>query len=158
MSYDSFIPTGQNPIAIKSVTYAEALEPLQMIRRRVFQEEQGVPPELEFDGYDDAAHHLLAYLNNDPVGTLRIRYLPPFTAKIERLAVLAIARDQGIGKQLMQMAMDHIKAQQQWEWIQLNAQIQVQTFYEKLGFQAIGEEFQEAGIPHIQMVKYLQLS
>jgi predicted GNAT family N-acyltransferase len=127
-----------------------------MIRRQVFQVEQGVAPELEFDGKDDEAEHLLAFYNNQPVGTLRIRYLPPFTAKIERLAVLPSARGQGIGTLLLEDAITHIQAQNQWEWIHLNAQVQVQDIYKKLGFQTIGEEFEEADIPHIQMVKFLK--
>jgi predicted GNAT family N-acyltransferase len=147
-----------SPISLQWVTYAQAIASLQMIRRQVFQVEQGVAPELEFDGKDDEAEHLLAFFNNQPVGTLRIRYLPPFTAKIERLAVLPSARGQGIGTLLMEGAIAHIQAQNQWEWIQINAQVQVQSLYKKLGFQVIGEEFEEAGILHLTMVKFIQLT
>ena len=140
-------------ISLQWVTYAQAIASLQMIRRQVFQVEQCVAPELEFDGKDDEAEHLLAFYKNQPVGTLRIRYLPPFTAKIERLAVLPSARGQGIGTLLLEDAIAHIQAQNQWEWIQLNAQVQVQALYKKLGFQVIGEEFEEAGISHLSMVK-----
>jgi predicted GNAT family N-acyltransferase len=142
-------------LSIQLVTYRQALMELQLIRRTVFQEEQGVDPALEFDGYDDDAEHFLAILDDQPLGTLRIRYLPPFTAKIERLAVLKSARGQGIGKALMEAAVRHIQSQPQWEWIHLNAQIQARALYEKLGFQVIGEVFEEAGIPHIQMVKFI---
>jgi len=145
-------------ISLQWVTYAQAIASLQMIRRQVFQVEQGVAPELEFDGKDDEAEHLLAFYDNQPVGTLRIRYLPPFTAKIERLAVLPSARGQGIGTLLLEGAIAHIKAQNQWEWIQLNAQVQVQALYKKLGFQVIGEEFEEAGISHLAMVKSIPLT
>ncbi|MBO1347220.1 MAG: GNAT family N-acetyltransferase [Hormoscilla sp. GUM202] len=43
----------------------------------------------------------MAYLDDRPVGTARIRYLDSQTAKIERLAVLSPARGRGIGKQMM---------------------------------------------------------
>lgn len=140
---------------IQSVTYRQALTDLQHIRRAVFQEEQGIDPELEFDGWDEVADHFLASIDSQPVGTLRIRYLPPFTAKIERLAVLEPSRRQGIGKALLAAAILHVQNQGQWEWIHLNAQIQARALYEKLGFQAIGEVFEEAKIPHIQMVKFI---
>jgi predicted GNAT family N-acyltransferase len=158
MVHDFSESSKNSSISLQWVTYAEAIAPLQMIRRQVFQVEQCIAPELEFDGKDDEAEHLLAFWNNNPVGTLRIRYLPPFTAQIERLAVLPIARGQGIGTLLMEKAIAHIQSQAQWEWIHLNAQTQVQDLYKKLGFQTIGESFEEAGIPHIQMVKYLKPS
>ena len=94
-----------NNLQIKVVTYAEELTPIQTIRRSVFQEEQGVAPEIEFDGQDETAEHLLAYLDNQPVGTARIRSLNKQTAKIERLAVLPPARGKGIGKKLMEKAL-----------------------------------------------------
>ncbi|MEK7844300.1 MAG: GNAT family N-acetyltransferase [Pseudomonadota bacterium] len=34
----------------------------------------------------------------------------------------------------------------------LNAQMAAIKFYEKFGFQVSGEEFMEAGIPHIKMI------
>jgi len=35
----------------------------------------------------------------------------------------------------------------------LNAQIQVQGFYEKLGYTVVSDVFEEAGIPHVKMEK-----
>lgn len=156
MDRDRSALTPDQPITIQQVIYSEARESLQQIRREVFLEEQGIDPKLEFDGKDDEAEHLLALWEQQPVGTLRIRYLPPFTAKIERLAVLPRVRGQGIGTLLLQAAIARIQSQSPWEWIHLNAQVQVQALYKKLGFQTIGTEFEEAGIPHIQMVKYLK--
>lgn len=62
-------------INIKTVNYQDELESIKMIRSLVFQKEQGVAPDLEFDGHDETCHHLLAYLNHQAVGTIRIRYL-----------------------------------------------------------------------------------
>lgn len=64
-------------ITIRPVTYAEAIAPIQAIRRQVFHVEQGIPAELEFDGEDDTATHFLAYVGPECVGTARIRYLKP---------------------------------------------------------------------------------
>ncbi|MGK7888401.1 MAG: GNAT family N-acetyltransferase [Leptolyngbyaceae cyanobacterium] len=152
-------------LTIRCVNYAEAIAPIQAIRRQVFQEEQGVSAELEFDGNDEAAIHLLAYQGDRAVGTTRIRYLSgasipipadvslqnsEVVAKIERVAVLPEYRGQKIGQQLMEGAIAYL-TQQQITAIKLNAQLSVQLFYEHLGFQPQGEVFDEAGIPHITM-------
>lgn len=141
-------------IEIKAVTYTEAENPIKFIRETVFQVEQNVPPELEFDEHDKTAEHLLAYLNNQPVGTCRWRYLNPQTAKIERLAVLAEARRQKIGQKLMEKSLEVIKSQN-CNLVVLNAQEYVKPLYEKIGFHQVGDRFEEAGISHIKMIKKL---
>ncbi|PSF37645.1 GNAT family N-acetyltransferase [Aphanothece hegewaldii CCALA 016] len=145
-----------NQLEIKTVTYLEAIEPLQMIRCIVFQDEQGVNPELEFDGLDESAVHLLAYLDGEPVGTARIRKLEPQTAKIERVAVLSSARGFGIGTELVKTALELISRNKNYLKVVVNAQEYIKKLYEKLGFQSVGEPFDEAGIPHIKMIKYLE--
>ncbi|MDJ0619200.1 MAG: GNAT family N-acetyltransferase [Calothrix sp. MO_192.B10] len=127
---------------------------LQEIRKIVFQEEQGINPELEFDGLDEISQHLIAFLNDQAVGTARIRYLDDTTAKIERLAVLPMARRKGIGKQITMVALDVI-ANQNVSQVVVHAQEYIKDLYEKLGFQPEGELFEEAGIRHVKMRKIL---
>lgn len=141
-------------ITIKLVNYTDKLAEIRAVRVQVFQIEQGIDPALEFDGNDETAIHILAYLDNQPVGTTRIRYLNNQTAKIERLAVLAEARGQGIGKQLMVKALE-VVAQNQIKEVIVHAQAHVKNLYHKLGFKQDGEEFEEAGILHVKMKKSL---
>ncbi|MBD2481680.1 GNAT family N-acetyltransferase [Planktothrix sp. FACHB-1365] len=141
-------------IRIKTVNYSDSFTEIRSIRYQVFELEQGVDPKLEFDGQDEFAQHLLAYLDDQPIGTLRIRYLDENNAKIERLAVLASARGMGIAQQLMECALEAI-AQTSIKTIIVNAQIYIQNLYLKLGFEPIGEPFEEAGILHIKMIKTL---
>ncbi|MEB3360153.1 MAG: GNAT family N-acetyltransferase [Synechococcales bacterium] len=138
------------PLSIHIVTYAEALEVIQAIRSAVFQVEQGVDPALEFDGQDEAATHLVAYWAGTPIGTARIRFLGDRLAKIERVAVLADYRGCGIGRQIMEVAIAHLHNKGIPD-IKINAQIQAQAFYERLGFRQRGDQFDEAGIPHVEM-------
>ncbi|OKH26396.1 GNAT family N-acetyltransferase [Chroogloeocystis siderophila] len=140
-------------IVIKTAELQE-WQSIQEIRRVVFQEEQGVDTALEFDGKDDTAEQLIAYRNAQPVGTARIRYLDTKTAKIERLAVLSTARGQGIGKQLMQKAIERAIAQKMQEAV-IHAQEYVKALYQQLGFVQEGETFDEAGIPHVKMRRKL---
>lgn len=121
------------------------------IRRAVFVAEQGVSEALEFDGRDGAAEHLLALLDGEPVGALRLR-LPEDgrIAKIERVAVLAPARGRSIGQALVRSALERAIALDAHE-ARLHAQTYVIAFYQALGFVAFGEEFEEDGIPHLAM-------
>lgn len=142
-------------LEIKIAQLPDDFPQLSQIRYQVFQLEQGVAPELEFDGKDAESTHLLAYSDGVPIGTLRLRYLDNQTVKLERLAVLPDARGQGIGKQLVVHALEHLKATN-IRAVRIHAQLAVQNFYEKLGFFPEGETFQEAGIPHVKMSQLLQ--
>ena len=144
-----------NQPTLKTLVYPEAFVEIQAIRRSVFQEEQGVDPALEFDGLDATATHLLAYLDERPVGTARIRYLERQTAKIERLAVLSTARGLGIGKKLMVKALD-VAQENNTQDVVVNAQEYVKALYQQLGFEQVEERFEEAGIVHIKMIKRLR--
>lgn len=137
-------------LTIDVVTYTSHKSAIQQVRYQVFQCEQQVSAELEFDGKDETAMHLIAMLGGVPVGTTRMRELGDRLAKIERVAVLSHCRGLGIGRRLMEVAIAHLRAQGMAE-IKINAQTQAQSFYTKLGFQPRGEEFEEAGIPHVEM-------
>jgi predicted GNAT family N-acyltransferase len=141
-------------LTFRTVRFDQETEAIQAIRYAVFQVEQGVAPELEFDGHDPAAIHLLAEWEQQPVGTARIRQLTPTLAKIERVAVLSTYRNRGIGAQLMQEAIALLQAQN-IPTVKINAQLHAQAFYERLGFEPVGDEFEEAGIPHIEMRRSL---
>lgn len=141
-------------LTVKVVTYSEELAAIKMIRTAVFQTEQGVDPALEFDGEDEGAIHLVAYRHEQPIGTARIRMISDRLAKLERMAVLSQYRGQGVGRQIMERAIGFLKSKNIPE-VKMNAQIQAQPFYQKLGFSAHGQEFEEAGIPHIEMRKPL---
>jgi predicted GNAT family N-acyltransferase len=142
-------------IRIKLVNYSEETQGIEQIRRRVFHEEQNINEELEFDGLDETSEHLLAYLNQEPIGTLRIREVNPKTVKIERLAVLVTVRNQGIGRKLMEYAIALIKQKNRYEQIVIHAQYHLKHFYQSFGFQSVGESFEEAEILHIKMIKSL---
>ncbi len=141
-------------IIIQIADFSEDFPTLQEIRKIVFHEEQGINPELEFDGLDEVSQHLIAFLNGQAVGTARIRYLDETTAKIERLAVLPMARRKGIGKQITMVALDVI-ASQNVSQVVVHAQEYIKELYENLGFQPEGEIFEEASIRHVKMRKIL---
>lgn len=143
-------------LKIKTVEYQNAIAAINSIRIKVFQEEQGVSPELEFDGKDRDAIQLLAYLDGEAVGTARIRAIDADTAKIERLAVLPQARRKGVGKNLMSVALKIIQQQNKTVAI-VHAQAYIIALYQKLGFAVVGEKFEEAGISHLKAIARLPI-
>ena len=126
----------------------------RMLRRRVFIEEQGVREADELDDLDDEAIHLLAHLDGRAVGSARL-LLRGDTGKIGRVCVLAEARGQGLGAALIRAALDEFHRHPGLTQAKLGAQTHALGFYEALGFVAIGPVYDDAGIPHRDMVRGL---
>lgn len=141
-------------LVLKVVLFEEAASAIESIRRIVFQEEQGVKSALDFDGLDPSSLHIVADLKGQPVGTARIRRLAD-GVKLERMAVLAGYRGQGIGQKLVGEAIAWASSHSVSQ-IKLNAQVQAKEFYKKLGFESYGDEFEEAGIIHIAMHQFIE--
>ena len=121
---------------------------LRQVRETVFVREQKVPLELEWDGLDDQCLHMLAEdRDGNPIGTGRL--LPD--GHIGRMAVLREWRGRGVGSALLRALMEEGR-KQGFETMILAAQIQAMPFYEKAGFVAEGDVFDDAGIPHRNMV------
>lgn len=124
---------------------------LMAIRTDVFVDEQGVPPELECDGRDADAMHFLATDDvGNPVGVARLLA----DGQIGRIAVLPAFRRRGIGRRLLDLALDAARARGDGR-VWLHAQIDAQDLYLQAGFRIVGERFMEAGIPHIAMERDL---
>ncbi|MEM7023521.1 MAG: GNAT family N-acetyltransferase [Pseudomonadota bacterium] len=138
-------------ITFTELTSPEEIERALAIRLAVFVDEQKVAEELELDGLDDGARHLLAAVDGEPAGTLRIRFLEDGRiAKIERVAVLPEHRRYKVGHALMHAGLNLAREAGARE-VLLHAQTVVQAFYAKLGFVAHGDPFTEDGILHIAM-------
>jgi len=73
------------------------------VRAACFIGGQDVPYSEEFDGQDFGATHLLAYLADEPVGALRVRWFQSF-AMPERLAVMQRFRGHKVGQLLLERA------------------------------------------------------
>jgi len=123
------------------------------IRMEVFVDEQQVPAELELDEYDDCATHLLLTENDVPLATARLVNKHGI-AKIGRVAVVKSARGRGLGLRLMEAVLEEARVQG-FAKAMLDSQTYAIPFYEKLGFVAEGEEFDDAGIPHRLMRRSL---
>lgn len=122
------------------------------LRRDVFMDEQHVTADVERDALDLTATHVVALRNGTVVGTLRILFLDEHV-KIGRVAVARAARGLGVATQMMRYAMDLARERGEHRFY-LTAQTDKLALYEKLGFVAYGEEFEDGGMPHLAMKTY----
>jgi predicted GNAT family N-acyltransferase len=123
------------------------------LRQRVFCEEQGVPRTLELDGRDGEAIHIVALRGGDVIGTCRV-LLDGSTAKLGRLAVASGERGRGLGTRLLRTAEREARIAGAGR-VALHAQEQARELYAANGYRPYGEQFVEAGIPHVAMEKTL---
>ncbi|TDF86347.1 GNAT family N-acetyltransferase [Pseudomonas sp. H9] len=137
-----------NKIRVRLADWHKDNADIRRIREAVFIAEQCVPPELEWDADDDSAVHFLAMEGDYAIGTARLLA----DGQIGRVSVLKDWRGLKVGDALMQAII--VEAQNRdLKQQMLSAQVQATPFYERLGFKVVSEEFLEAGIPHVDMVR-----
>lgn len=109
---------------------------------------------LDLDGKDQLARHILFEEAGDLLAYQRC--LPPGVSypqsSLGRIVVHPRGRGQHLGRELVQLGIDHNLAQWPGSGICISAQAHLQDFYASFGFQAQGEEYGEDGIPHRKML------
>jgi len=127
---------------------------LVALRTRVFVEEQGVPSEIEQDAADATAVHVLSRDGAGAVvatGRLLVRGA---TATVGRMAADPSVRGRGYGAAVL-AELQRQAVQRGVSEIELHAQVTARGFYERAGYTAVGEEYEEAGIAHVTMRRSL---
>ena len=118
------------------------------IRHEVFVVEQRVPQELEIDDMDEVSIHAVAYdAAGFPIGTGRLLT----DGHIGRMAVLQSSRGAGVGSQILSTLIAEARGMG-FHKVALHAQLHAMPFYERHGFVAEGEPFDDAGIQHKVMM------
>jgi predicted GNAT family N-acyltransferase len=120
------------------------------LRTRVFVDEQGVPAEIEQDPHDATAVHVLAEDEQGRVvatGRLLVR---DGRAVVGRMAVDASARGRGHGAAVL-AELHRQAAALGLTAVELHAQLTARGFYERAGYAAVGDVYEEAGIAHVTM-------
>ena len=132
----------------------EALERCFAVRHAVFCVERGVSPSIERDEWDTfspGVTHFLIQEDGADIGALRCRY-EDGAAIIQRFCVLKEHRGRGCAREALAAVEGYCKARGVRR-IELDAKFEVRGFYEKCGYAAVSEPFEEAGIPHVKMRK-----
>ncbi len=129
----------------------------QLIKLRIdiFVVEQNCPyPELDDKDHQIGVKHLLGYQEGKLVAYARL--LPPGISypevSIGRIVTNQAYRQQGLGKQLINSALQHCEQLWPKQNIQIGAQLYLLNFYQSFAFKQISKEYLEDGIPHIDMI------
>lgn len=151
-------------VTVKTGDWATLAPHALPVRLGVFVQEQLVPIEMEVDEWDPLALHAVVF-DEDGVAlaTGRLVFEQPgggsestlsslanAVGRIGRMAVLATYRGQGLGRLVMATLIQAAR-EQGLAHLVLHAQQSAIGFYEQFGFRSVGEAFEEAGIPHIEM-------
>lgn len=123
---------------------------LLQLRAEVFVVEQNCVYQ-DLDGRDPACVHLLGWAGDRLVAYLRI--VPPEASghgmpSLGRVVCAPSCRSLGLGRAAVRLAVDYLQQDYPGLTIHISAQSQLRDFYASFGFQDVGEEFLEDGIPH----------
>jgi YbgC/YbaW family acyl-CoA thioester hydrolase len=147
---------GEAMLEVKVGGWHEVGPEAQRIRTAVFVEEQKIPAELEWDAADTGATHALAVNRfGMPLATGRLLDHAPGVARIGRMAVLPLVRGSQVGRAVLDALLAAARERGDHQAL-LHAQLSAAAFYLRAGFVQRGPVFEEAGIPHAEMVKALR--
>ncbi|WP_443939677.1 GNAT family N-acetyltransferase [Pedobacter sp. MW01-1-1] len=136
-------------LLVQKVNHPQDLEKVFAIRKIVFVEEQNCPPELEWE-HEEESVHFLATSDGVPCGACRWRKTDQ-GYKLERFAVLKEFRKHGVGRAMIAEVLNDLP--EDAHYVYLHAQLEAVSLYAKFGFVAEPEQFEEAGIMHVKMVR-----
>lgn len=124
------------------------------LRSEVFVVEQDCVYQ-DIDGKDEKALHVLGTKNNEVIAYTRCFKSGDYfnEASIGRVVVKQSQRKFKYGNEIMITSIEAIKHHYNTTVIKLSAQCYLNKFYTNLGFNPIGKEYLEDGIPHIAMLK-----
>ena len=143
---------GQPVVTLKTDSWQILGDDAMEVRIEVFVDEQGIALELENDRDDAAALHAVAYNGiGQAVATGRLIRGQPGQARIGRMAVKRVLRGSGLGESVLRALQVQAVRRGDCE-VRLHAQCSAQGFYQRLGYRPLGKVFEEAGLPHIEMV------
>lgn len=148
----------KSKLIIKTKTFSELstteLYNILQLRSEVFVVEQDCIYQ-DIDGKDQNALHVLGYKNNGLIAYTRLFKPGDYfkEASIGRVVVKHHERRFKFGYTIMESSIKAIAKHFKTTEIKISAQTYLKRFYNDLGFNKIGEEYLEDGIPHIAMIK-----
>ena len=122
------------------------------LRSEVFVVEQNCVYQ-DLDDKDQKALHVLGLKDNVLIAYTRVFDAGIYfdEASIGRAIVREKARKYGYGYDIMKASIETLESRFNVKTIKSSAQTYLRRFYNTMGFNAIGEEYLEDGIPHIEM-------
>lgn len=123
------------------------------LRNEVFVVEQNCVYQ-DTDNKDQKAWHIFIKENEEIIAYARVFKPGDYfeKASIGRVVVEPKFRGQELGKKIMNDSINFIK-KLGFDEIEISAQTYLLKFYNELGFNRVGEEYLEDGLPHCKMIK-----
>ena len=123
-------------------------------REAVFVVEQACAYQ-DIDGLDFQAHHLIAWQEQNVAAYLRViepgaKFAEP---SIGRVLTTKSFRRTGIGRELMQTALEKIAQCYPHQSVRISAQVYLDGFYRDFGFVPCSAPYLEDNIPHVEMFR-----
>ena len=122
------------------------------LRVDVFVVEQNCPYK-EVDGLDQAAVHVWLEENGEILAYLRVMDRGIESEHVSIGRVVTSIRREGLGTTVLKKGIEAAKKFFKADNVYLEAQTYAVSFYEKLGFKVISDEFMIDGIPHVKMLR-----
>jgi predicted GNAT family N-acyltransferase len=138
---------------IKRILTPEEMESALAIRHEVFVREQGIPAELDFDGKDQQAHHVLVYSAGRGVATGRVLIADGGQAVLARIAVLSDYRGHGLGH-IVVRELEAIAVEAGATSFSLLPHRYLERFYQGLGYTTVPGTDSVGGHELITMTKH----
>lgn len=135
------------PFSVSLVCWHDGGPLLKSVREAVFICEQGIAPELEWDGLDDHCRHALVLsVQGEAIGCGRLLE----NGHIGRIAVLPKWRNKKVGTAIVEALLGYARAHG-YPQVDVDAQTHAVPFYRSFDFLEEGAIFMDAGLPHIKM-------
>lgn len=98
---------------------------------------------------------LLGYFDDKKLeGCCLLTKTSPYEVRLRQMAVMSGLQKHGIGKALIQFA-ENIARDLGFKKICMHAREEAMGFYEKQGYEKVGDRFMEVTLPHFKMEKLL---
>lgn len=124
------------------------------LRFRVLRDPLGLGPDTVRFPYEHESLHLLAIAGGEVVGCVLFHPESATAGKLYQMAVAPERQRRGLGACLVRALESRLRGDG-FRRVVLHARATAAGFYEALGYRAVGEPFDEVGIPHQRMEKAL---
>jgi ElaA protein len=118
-------------------------------RNEVFLLEQNIVCQ-DLDDTDYQSTHIFFQEGRRVIAYLRA-YSTECADTLQIGRVLTLEHGKGIGRKLMEKALEYIKENTHCKKITLHSQTHAEGFYKKFGFKSVSDVFMEEGVPHVTM-------
>jgi predicted GNAT family N-acyltransferase len=130
-------------------------EQARQLRFRALRAPLGMPKGSEAYSAELDCVHLVAVLGAEVLGSAMFHPQAPGSGRLLQMVVDEAHRGRGVGRAIVRSLERHVRERLDVREVRLHARAPVVPFYEALGYEVVGEAFEEVGIAHRHMRRSL---